>query len=361
LENLNDKIDIILSDYVLSQFSGLRALELLKERGLDIPFIIVSGTIGEDTAVAAMRSGAMDYLLKGRPARLGQAVEQVIQRQKRIRAQRRQSEAELKNLRRLHEVILNSVGDGIYGINRDGEIIFQNPKAAELLGWKLNELLGKPAHATIHYKKRDGRPNPLEACGIYAVMQDGMPRRVSNDTFWRKDGTSFPVEYVAAPMKDEDGSIPGAIVVFNDITAEIDAQARVRLQTEQYRLLFETNPNAMWVFDTQTLRILAVNEAAIAQYGYSREEFLELELPDLRRPEEKAELGKALPSPQTQAHLSGEFRHQRKDGSLMDVVISSSPLLWDGVAARMVTAMDVTERKSATPGKHRPTRERRSV
>src|ERR1700720_62370 len=88
--SLDPNIDIILSDYALPQFNGLRALELLKDRGLEIPFILVSANIGEETAVAAMRSGADDYLLKDRLARLGQAVERALER-KRLRDQQRRN------------------------------------------------------------------------------------------------------------------------------------------------------------------------------------------------------------------------------------------------------------------------------
>src|ERR1700704_1729805 len=87
--SLDPGIDIILSDYVMPQFSGLRALEALNNCGLEIPFVIVSGTIGEETAVAAMRSGAADYLLKDRLARLGKAVERALD-QKRIREEGKQ-------------------------------------------------------------------------------------------------------------------------------------------------------------------------------------------------------------------------------------------------------------------------------
>ena len=86
--SLDPKLDIILSDYAMPQFSGLRALQLLRERQLDIPFILVSATIGEETAVAAMRSGATDYLLKDRLGRLGQAVVHAMD-QKRLRDERR--------------------------------------------------------------------------------------------------------------------------------------------------------------------------------------------------------------------------------------------------------------------------------
>ena len=78
LAQLDQGWEIILADYNLPQFTGLRALELLKERGLDIPFILISGTIGEEKAVTAMKAGASDYLMKDRLARLGPAIERVL-------------------------------------------------------------------------------------------------------------------------------------------------------------------------------------------------------------------------------------------------------------------------------------------
>jgi len=101
LAELKNKPDIVLSDFAMPQFSGLRAAELLQKSGLDIPFILISGTVGEDMAVEAMKRGATDYLLKDRTARLGKAVEQALL-QKNLRAERRLHEAELQ--KRLHEL-----------------------------------------------------------------------------------------------------------------------------------------------------------------------------------------------------------------------------------------------------------------
>jgi PAS domain S-box-containing protein len=244
-------------------------------------------------------------------------------------------------------LILKSAGEGIYGVDLDGNINFINPKAAELLKWTVAELLGKPAHATIHHTKSDGSDYPIESCPILASMRIGATQRVTNDVLWRKDGTSFHVHYVSAPIKDEGGQTAGAIVTFRDITEQFMADARLKLQEQQYRLLFQTNPTSMWVFDTKTLQILAVNDAAIAQYGHSQEEFLKLTIRDLEGPEDMGELTKSLSSPRDQAHFSGEFRHVREDGSLIRVEVYSSPLVWDGAGARMVTAIDVTERKAA--------------
>jgi PAS domain S-box-containing protein len=260
----------------------------------------------------------------------------------------RKSTAEtLERLRRQHELILNSAGEGIHGLDLEGKIVFTNPKGGQLLGWNANELLGKPAHATMHHTHADGSKHPVEDCPIYASMRDGGTRRITNDVFCRKDGSRFRVDYVCAPIKDEKGQIRGAIVTFKDITEQFTAEALQKSQAEQYRLLFETNPSPMWVFDTKSLQILAVNQAAIAQYGYSRDEFLKLNLKDLRPPGDVPDLmrGRALSSPQTMSHFSGQFRHKRKDESILLVEIFSGPVVWDGVGARIVTAIDVTERK----------------
>lgn len=126
-----------------------------------------------------------------------------------------------------------------------------------------------------------------------------------------------------------------------------NALEHLRQQEEQYRLLFETNPSPMWVYDTETLRFLAVNQAAIERYGYSREEFLSLKLSDIRPNEDVAMLLQSVSEATAPAHPGGEWRHRRKDGSELRVEIYSSPLLFEGRPARMATAIDITERKRA--------------
>ena len=136
----------------------------------------------------------------------------------RVRDERRQAEEALARLRRQYELILNSAGEGIYGVDLDGNFTFINPKGAELLKWTVAGLLGKPAHATIHHTKSDGSKYPVEACPVHASLRTGATQRVNNDVFWRKDGKSFRVDYVSTPIKDKGGQIVGAIVTFRDIT-----------------------------------------------------------------------------------------------------------------------------------------------
>jgi PAS domain S-box-containing protein len=133
-------------------------------------------------------------------------------------AERKRAEKELHQLHHKHELVLNAVGEGIHALDLDGQIIFENPAGEKMLGWKSSELIGKPAHATMHHSKAGGAPYPQGECPILASLGDGSPRRISKEVFWRKDGTSFPVEYVTTPLRDENHEIIGAVVVFSDIT-----------------------------------------------------------------------------------------------------------------------------------------------
>ncbi len=130
----------------------------------------------------------------------------------------RQTDIELANLRRQHQLILNSVGEGIYGLDVQGNVTFVNPAAASLIGWEMDDLIGKSMHIILHHSKPDGSFYPREACPIYAAFKEGTIRRVDNEVFWRKDGTSFPVEYISTPMHNEKGELVGSVVTFRDIT-----------------------------------------------------------------------------------------------------------------------------------------------
>ncbi|HJZ11811.1 MAG TPA: response regulator, partial [Acidobacteriota bacterium] len=121
----------------------------------------------------------------------------------------------------------------------------------------------------------------------------------------------------------------------------------VRKSEEQYRLLFESNPLPMWVYDGQMLSILAVNDAAVEHYGYSRDEFLSMTIKELRPPEDVPRLLDLVSSPGHQFRKAGIWRHRRKNGSIIEVEIISHDIVWQGRQARFVLANDITERKQA--------------
>ena len=146
--------------------------------------------------------------------------------------------------------------------------------------------------------------------------------------------------------------------LFRIVPAVIDALTKRRLREErersadklqqseqQYRLLFEANPQPMWVYDADSLSFLNVNAAAIRQYGYSAEEFLAMTIKDIRPQEDVPRLLNYLENRHSDLKTNYGWRHRKKDGTIMDVEVSSNPVLYEGKPARLVTTRDVTERK----------------
>jgi two-component system, OmpR family, sensor histidine kinase VicK len=127
------------------------------------------------------------------------------------------AEDELTALTRQHQSILDSVGDGIWGVDMEGRVTFINRSGAEMLGYTPQELLGKNMHELVHYSHPDGSPYPAEECPLTGSLTRETPLHVNDDVFWRKDGTSLPVEYVACPLV-ENGRADGIVVAFTDVT-----------------------------------------------------------------------------------------------------------------------------------------------
>lgn len=132
--------------------------------------------------------------------------------------QRQQAEARLECLSRQHELILNSAGEGIYGLDSQGKITFANPAAAKMLGYEVEELIGEWMHTCLHHSRADDTPYLLSESPIFSTLREGTMQFQTNDRFGRRDGTSFPVEYVSSPIWEQD-QIVGAVIIFKDITA----------------------------------------------------------------------------------------------------------------------------------------------
>ncbi|MBP0017605.1 MAG: PAS domain-containing sensor histidine kinase [Cyanobacteria bacterium SBLK] len=143
---------------------------------------------------------------------------------------------ELQQLRRQHQLILNAVGEGVYGLDLNGNVTFVNPAAAAAIDWSVEELIGKSMHAVLHHSHADGTPYCRKDCPIYAAFQDGSTHRVTTEVFWRKDGTSFPVEYISTPMRNEKGQLIGAVVTFRDISQRRWAEEVLQRTNEELEL-----------------------------------------------------------------------------------------------------------------------------
>lgn len=123
--------------------------------------------------------------------------------------------------------ILDSIGEGLYGLDLEGRVTFVNPAAAAQLGLDPEQIVGTPSHATFHSRRRDGSPYPAEACPIHSACREGRVLHRTDETYWRKDGSPLPVDLVATPIRLE-GETIGSVVAFRDVTERRRAEEEIR-------------------------------------------------------------------------------------------------------------------------------------
>ncbi len=258
------------------------------------------------------------------------------------------AEARLEQLRRNYELLLNSAKDGIYGVDREGNTTFVNPSGAQMLGWSTEEVVGRPMHALMHYCKADRTPYPSDECPTNRTLQEGTTHDVEDEVFWRKDGTSFEVEYSSTPIL-EHGRIIGAVVTFRDVTERKKVARLLRESTERYRRLVEVSPDA--IFINRGGRIVFVNEEGLKLFGAEHAdqvlgkspfEFIHRDDQEVVRQrirrmlEEGARLVPLL-----------EERYIQLDGTEVAVEVTATRVVDGGEQAVQVVARNITERKQA--------------
>ncbi|OCR22376.1 Fis family transcriptional regulator [Pseudomonas syringae] len=137
-----------------------------------------------------------------------------------------------------NQLLLSSVGDGIYSIDSEGLATFVNPAGARMLGWEPQDMIGKNIHRIHHHTHADGSHYPVEECPIYKAVRDGVVHEGRQEVFWRRDGSSFPVEFTSTPVISE-GRIVGAVVVFRDITERRSTEIQLQNALEELKVLKE--------------------------------------------------------------------------------------------------------------------------
>ena len=135
-----------------------------------------------------------------------------------------------------NQLILQAAGEGIYGVNANGNTTFVNPAAQRMLGYTADELVGRNMHAILHHTHADGRPYAVCDCPIYAAFNDGEIHKVSDEVFWRKDGHPIAVEYTSTPIR-ENGKPVGAVVVFRDVSTRKETEHQLRAALEELETL----------------------------------------------------------------------------------------------------------------------------
>jgi PAS domain S-box-containing protein len=256
--------DLVISDHRMPQFNSLAALKLCKERVPNVPFIVVSGSIGEELAVSAMKAGAHDYIMKDNLARLVPAVEREL-REAESRRQRQTAEQALEQWRRRTVSILEAAGEGICGLDANGVIDFINPRGAKLVGWEVGELIGKPLHETLHHSREDRTPFRKQDCSLCASLHDGLAHWMDDEVFWRKDGKAVPVEYTCMPMQEDD-KVAGAVLTFQDVTDRKEAENALRESNRRLeKSLAELHQTQQQIVEQERLQALGRMACGVAR------------------------------------------------------------------------------------------------
>jgi diguanylate cyclase (GGDEF)-like protein/PAS domain S-box-containing protein len=215
--------DIVICDYSMPQFNGLEALAIVTGRGLDIPFILVSGAVGEETAVQAMKSGAHDYMMKQDLGRLVPVIRRELNEAE-VRRARRLAESNLRSSETLLNSIVNTAADGIIVINDEGMLEFVNAAVERMFGWKPLELIGRNIDCLMPARRGSTHRRVFaEIEGREHTLASGVGREVKAQ---RKNGSIFPIELTFGEMRI-DGRVKYAGIM-RDVTERKCAEERIR-------------------------------------------------------------------------------------------------------------------------------------
>jgi two-component system, cell cycle sensor histidine kinase and response regulator CckA len=261
----------------------------------------------------------------------------------RYRASIRRAFDEREASERRFRAIFESSPALIVLVDATGIIREINERVRAMLGYEPDELIGRPVEAIVPDESAELHVDLRQALGDHPV--DRLLGSGRHLAVRRKDGTSMPAE-IALSAIELDGALTFVATVV-DISERERAAEELRQREESFRSMFESNPLPMWVFDPETLAFLAVNDAAVARYGYSRDAFLGMRITDIRPAEDVDALLADVRTSGEGMRAPGRWRHQLRSGKVIDVEIDTHTLTFEGRPGRLVVARDVTEETRA--------------
>ncbi|MEJ2157253.1 MAG: PAS domain S-box protein [Desulfobacteraceae bacterium] len=333
-------MDIILADYRLPNFDGMSALEIAQKVSPDLPFIFVSGTLGEEAAIAALTRGATDYVLKQNLSRLAPAVQRAL-REARNLEDRKQAHDALRHSNDLLRAIIEAAPIAIVGLDLEGCVhSVWNPAAEKMLGWSAEEVMGHPLPtAPIDQQEEFKRFREQIRQGLNL---DGVEVRQK-----RRDGTPIDSAIYASPLHDHQGRVSGNIALLVDITERKQTELQLNEQLLFLQQLIDSIPLPVYYKDAEQL-YLGCNAAFSEFMGFSREEIVGKTIHDIA-PRERADIHHEvdqalLLNPGIKTYEAGG---KYKDGDHHDVIFHKATFFDANhhVAGTVGTLVDITERK----------------
>jgi two-component system sensor histidine kinase/response regulator len=262
--------------------------------------------------------------------------------------ERKRAEQERNRVAQQMQVLLESTGQGIYGIDLQGNCTFINRATCEMIGHRPGEALGRNMHDLVHHHKPDGSIYPVEQCPVFRAFKKGEGCRVDTEVIWRRDGTPVPVEYSSFPIL-EGGKITGAVVTVVDITERKRAEEKVRESEQLFRSIFENAQIGIGVFNIDKQE-LSPNRALQEMLGYSEKELSRLETWDkITPPDESASDAKRYAELVQGKREKDEWEQRlvRRDGRIVVTSVRFSLLRGTAGRPQYVASLqeDITERR----------------
>lgn len=338
---IHHKWDVILSDHSLPRFSSMAALTLLKQSDRDIPFIIISGAMGEEAAVAALKAGAADYLVKGKLARLTSAIEREL-REAQERKERQRAEKALAESERKYRQIIETSLEGVWVVDEEYKTTFVNARMAEMLGYEVPQMLGR---YLTEFMDRDAG---LQSMDELEKSKKGIAERFDFG-FLRSDGQVLWTWLVTSPVFDEEGHYKGTIALVTDITERKRAEEAVRESEDRFRRMADAAPIIIATTDSQG-RVDYVNKAAETLVGMSVEGLQTEQWHSLIHPDDQKWLTTLMDEAiKQQKELSVEYRAKNVQGNYSWFYTIYSPRFTaSGQFAGLISCtIDITQRKYA--------------
>ncbi|HYW94443.1 MAG TPA: PAS domain S-box protein, partial [Bacteroidales bacterium] len=279
LEHFNP--DIILSDYNLPRFNGLDALEVVKEKYPFIPFIIVTGSLDEETAVDCIKKGAWDYVLKEHLVRLNSAVKYALQYRQEIE-QRKQAEIKIRESEKLSRKLLDNIKTGVFLVDLNTTIVHCNSKAESLTGRQISGIRGQKLLDTFSFAVESGHGLPAgQTDFLTRVVQTGEAINSIVIKMQEPDRPEIWFDACVTPVVDDKGHFDQMVFCISDITEKIKMQANLRESQSKYEAVFNSVNDGIFLHDINDFTLIDVNDTVVQMYGYNKKEIKRLKISDL--------------------------------------------------------------------------------
>ena len=337
---INDfSYDVILAGHIHSQDGIMDAIKLLNDKGLNTPFIIITSPVSEEYAISLMKAGAFNYVLKDRIERLPNAILNAVEKY---------------NLNTEREKVLNDI------LPREA-MMKEAEKLAHFGSWKqdmvnnttwwsdeLYRILGyEPGEVQASQEHFMSNIHPEDIDFVNLMTEDAINNYNKRTYTFRVVDKQGALKYIEAEIFITRGAGDKVTQVngfLRDMTEHVDAEIRSLENEEKYRSLFEHNPSALCVMDTETRKFLDVNIASVNQYGYSREELLTMNVYDILCADDIERLNELDKQEPNGLNSKKIWKARKKDGTEIYAEVTSSDIVFDGKKCRLVLSNDITEK-----------------